>query len=180
MVVLNVNYRHTPVFAYPTAWHDSQDAFVWAYKNAQQLHCDRERIIVGGISAGGQLAASLTLQQHMKQVAAECSPIIGQILMIPCVVHPDCYDSIMAQMKDPSISSIEENENAPILSMKVVRMFVDLLKVEKPTADDLVLNPGNAAPDQVTGLPPTVFGIAGLDPLRDEALLYAKLLTESG
>ncbi|CAI4212644.1 unnamed protein product [Parascedosporium putredinis] len=83
-------------------------------------------------------------------------------------------------MKDPSISSYKENENAPILPMKVCKFFSGLLKVENPQVDDLKLNPGNATPDQVKGLPPTVFGITGLDPLRDEGLLYAQMLTEAG
>lgn len=180
VLVFNVNYRHTPDFIYPTAWHDTQDAFEWAHTHVQELSANPSQITVGGISAGGQLAASLTLQQHLGKIATSCPPIVGQILMIPCLAHMDCYAPLLAQMKDPSVSSTKENEFAPILSIKVAKMFTDLLQVKDAKIDDLMLNPGNATAEQVQGLPPTVFGIAGLDPLRDEALLYAKRLTEAG
>ncbi|KAM5372132.1 hypothetical protein ACJZ2D_007665 [Fusarium nematophilum] len=95
VVVLNVNYRHTPEFTYPTPWNDAEDAFEWAHDNMEKLCC---------------------------------------------------------------------NPN----------------KVENPDIKDTKLNPGNATPAQVKEMPPTVLGIVGLDPLRDEALLYAKMLTEAG
>jgi acetyl esterase/lipase len=180
VVVLNINYRHTPEFSYPTAWHDAQDAFEWAHSHMEQFHGDCENVVVGGISAGAQLAASLTLEKHLGRVAKNCPAIKGQVLMIPCLVHADCCSPLVAQLKDPSVSSYKENENAPILPMKTVRFFLDLLKVESLREEDTMLNPGNATPEQVSGLPPTVFGIAGLDPLRDEGILYAKTLTESG
>lgn len=176
IVVLNVNYRHTPEFIYPTAWHDAQDAFEWAHSHIKNLGADSSNVVVGGISAGGQLAASLTLLQHHGKAATSCPPIAGQVLMMPCLVHMDCHDETL----DPSISSMKENEFAPILPVKVAKMFTDLLEVKDPKIDDVMLNPGNATRDQARDLPPSVFGIAGLDPLRDEALMYAKRLAEAG
>jgi acetyl esterase/lipase len=60
-------------------------------------------------------------------------------------------------------------------------MFTDMLKVPKTDlqVDDLRLNPGNASPEKVQGFPPTVFGVAGMDPLRDEGLLFAMTLAEA-
>jgi acetyl esterase/lipase len=54
-LVLNVNYRHTPGHTFPTAWHDSQDAFVWLHKNIDALGGDPAQVVVGGVSAGGNL-----------------------------------------------------------------------------------------------------------------------------
>ncbi|TPX07205.1 uncharacterized protein E0L32_010908 [Thyridium curvatum] len=179
VVVLNVNYRHTPEFTYPTAWHDVQDSFMWAHAHMHNLGGDGTKVVVGGISAGAQMTASLVLEKHLGNIAQDCPPIAGQILMIPCLVNMDCYEPQLAKMKDPSISSVVENEFAPILPMKTARFFTDLLQIQDPRPSDTKLNPGNASPGQVRGLPPTVFGIAGLDPLRDEGLLYAKMLTEN-
>ncbi|KAJ4171094.1 hypothetical protein NW754_007238 [Fusarium falciforme] len=83
-------------------------------------------------------------------------------------------------MKHHSVSSYKENELAPLLSVSELRYFTSFLKIENPDVKDVKLNPGNATPAQVKGMPPTVLGIVGLDPLRDEALLYAKMLTEAG
>jgi acetyl esterase/lipase len=135
---------------------------------------------VGGISAGGWLTASLVLEQHLGRVATNRPAIAGQILIIPCLASMDCYGPQLAQMKDVSVSSYTENEHAPVLPLKTMRLFTDLLKIQNPEVHDTKLNPGNASAEQVKGLAPTVFGIAGLDPLRDEGLLYAKKLTEAG
>ncbi|KAB5529067.1 Alpha/Beta hydrolase protein [Coniochaeta sp. 2T2.1] len=180
VVVLNVNYRHTPEFTYPTAWHDVQDAFEWTHSHIRDIGGDHNKVVVGGISAGAWLTASLALEQHLGRVATNRPAIAGQILIIPCLASMDCYGPQLAQMKDVSVSSYTENEHAPVLPMKTMRLFTDLLKIQNPEVDDTKLNPGNASAEQVKGLPPTVFGIAGLDPLRDEGLLYAKKLTEAG
>lgn len=179
-VVLNVNYRHTPEYKYPVQWHDSEDAFIWAHANIQTLGADPEKVVVGGISAGAHFAASLTLQQHLGKAATSCPRIAGQVLMIPCLVASGCYEPQLAKLSDPSVSSYKENENAPILSVKRCRWFTSMLGIEDPMAEGLKLSPGNATPEEVKGMPPTVFGITGLDPLRDEGLLYAKMLTEAG
>ncbi|KAH9872946.1 hypothetical protein J1614_005341 [Plenodomus biglobosus] len=178
-VVLNVNYRHTPEHVFPTAHLDSHDAFVWLHKNIDAIGGDASRVVVGGISAGGQLAASLTLEQHLG-VAEELKglpTIAGQILIIPCLAFPRTYNQ--GPGKKLKSSSYVENENAPILPKSVVEFFTDLQKIGTPDLKDTKVNIVNATEDEVKGLPPTVIGIAGLDPLRDEALLYAKLLSEA-
>jgi acetyl esterase/lipase len=178
-MVLNVNYRHTPENAFPTAWHDSQDAFAWLHKNIEEIGGDASKVVVGGISAGGQLAASLTLEQHLgkSEIIQGLPTLAGQILIIPCVASPSTYDQGPGKLL--KVSSRVENENAPLLPKTVLEYFSSLLKAGIPDLKDTKLNMVNATPEEVTGLPPTVFGIAGLDPLRDEALLYAKLLAEA-
>ena len=104
----------------------------------------------------------------------------GQVLMIPCLVNLDCYDSHLEKMKDKTVSSYQQNKDAPILSVSRIRQFISLLQIGKSNPKDLRLNPGNIPPEDVSSLPPTVLGIAGRDPLRDEGLLYGKLLTENG
>lgn len=183
VVVLNVNYRHTPEFTYPTQWEDAEDAFEWAHENMDKLGGDPKRVILGGISAGAWVAASLALQKHLEIKNSETTTrpsLAGQVLMIPCLAYHDCYEPQLSKMRHPSVSSYRENERAPMLSVSELRWFSDHLKIREADAADIRLNPGNASPEQVKGMPPTVLGIVGLDPLRDEALLYAKMLTEAG
>ncbi len=190
VVVLNVNYRHTPEWRYPTAWEDVEDAFLWLHeqiKAGEVKGVDPERVVVGGISAGAYLAASLVLGRHLgldlvrEEVRSKTLPAIkGQVLMIPCLVNMECYGPLLERLSEPEKGSWESCKDAPVLPREVCKLFMDLLKVEKPDVDNRRMNPGLADLNQVKGLPPTVFGIAGLDPLRDEGLLYAKILTEAG
>ncbi|KAL6916163.1 hypothetical protein FSST1_007658 [Fusarium sambucinum] len=180
VTVLNVDYRHTPQYTYPTQWNDAEDVFEWAHDNMDNLKCDPRKVILGGVSAGAWVAASLTLQRHLNRTSDLLPPIAGQVLMIPCLAHVDCYEPQLEKMKDPSISSYKQNELAPMFSLAEFRWYTSLLKIESPRVDDLKINPGNATPEQVKGMPPSVIGIVGLDPLRDEGLLYAKMLTEVG
>jgi acetyl esterase/lipase len=119
---------------------------------------------------------------HDKALAAR-PKIKGQVLMIPALVHYDCYALQIAQLRDPSVSSWVENREAPVLPFARVKLFLELLGLQGGSKDlekDLRLNPGNASAQQVKGLPPATFGVAGRDPLRDEGLLFAKLLSENG
>ena len=178
--VLNVNYRHSPAAKYPTAWDDAEDALCWVHANAASLGVDPARIVIGGISAGAQITSSLVLRRHLGQGRAkDLPPVAGQVLMIPCLVNIDSYAPQLAKLKDPNLSSYVENKDAPLLPVAMIRLFTKMLITGDADADDLRINPGNASLEQVKGLPPTVFGIAGLDPLRDEALLWAELLTEA-
>ncbi|KAM0499031.1 hypothetical protein ACHAP8_005735 [Fusarium lateritium] len=182
-IVFNVNYRHTPDAIYPTAWNDVEDAFYWVHNHIDKLFGNPDQVLVGGISAGAQLAAALALKQNVSSPDILPNPkIAGQILMIPALVQSEQYQTQLEQLKDPSVSSYIENEHAPILSKKVVEFFTGLLKFPLSASNDtdLRLNTGNASILQVKGLPPTVLGIAGLDPLRDEGLLYGKKLAEAG
>lgn len=184
VVVFNINYRHTPEHRYPTAWEDVEDAFVWVHEHIADIGGLSDQVVVGGISAGAQLTAALALSQLRgddKRLAA-CPKIRGQVLMIPCLVQMDYYAPRLEMLRSPELSSLATCAEAPILPVSRIKMFMQLLGVYdlKDARDDRKLNPGNATADEVKELPPTTFGIAGNDPLRDEGLFYAKLLNENG
>lgn len=105
----------------------------------------------------------------------------SKVLMIPPLVLHDNYDSYLSQLKDPSVSSWEENEHAPVLNPKRVEYFLRMLFPEaRPGADDIRANPGLAPDEELKKYPPATFGVCGLDPIRDEGLLFAKRLHENG
>ena len=184
IVVVNVNYRHTPEYKYPIAWDDSEDAFIWVHEHITEIGGLADQVVVGGISAGGQLTASLALTQlrgDNKRVSS-LPKIRGQVLLIPCLVHSDYYAPRLELLRSPEVSSKVQCANAPILPITRFNLFMSLLGVEglKGAENDRRISPGNATPEEVKDLPPTVFGIAGNDILRDEGLFYSKLLSENG
>ncbi|KAJ5983093.1 hypothetical protein N7481_005192 [Penicillium waksmanii] len=168
VVVFNINYRHTPEYKYPTAWNDVEDAFVWFHENISEV--------------GGRGERSWSGYRGDNENLAACPRIRGQVLMIPCLVQLDYYAPRQDKLRSPELSSLVGCANAPILPIDRIKLFGSLLDVNKDsnTGDDRRLNPGNATAEEVKELPPTTFGIAGNDPLRDEGLFYAQLLNENG
>jgi acetyl esterase/lipase len=184
VVVLNVNYRHTPEHRYPTAWEDAEDAYIWLHEHITEIGGISDKVVVGGISAGGWLTAALTLAQLRgeNERLAACPKIAGQVLMIPCLVQREHYAPRVEMLKSPELSSYVQCAQAPVLPVDRMMMFSKMLGFEhiKGAFEDLRMNPGNATAEEVKKLPPTTFGIAGNDPLRDEALFFGKHLAENG
>ncbi|KAL2827250.1 Alpha/Beta hydrolase protein [Aspergillus pseudoustus] len=175
LIVVNVNYRHTPEFTHPTQVNDAWDALIWLSRNAALLNANPNRVIVGGISAGAGLAASVVLQHHtMCRHGKDSVPltVLGQLLCIPWLVHPDNY-----QLSTQAGSSYAQNVDAPVLSKTLLRLFTDLLGAADPS--DPTLNVGLVGDGGVVGLPKSAFLVAGRDLLRDEGLDYAEKLTEN-
>lgn len=61
IVTVSVNYRLSPQYPYPIPLDDCREAINYIISNAGKLHLDVKRIAVGGDSAGGNLAASISL-----------------------------------------------------------------------------------------------------------------------
>jgi len=166
-VVVSVDYRRAPEYPFPYALHDAQDALLWCRENFRSLGIDPEMIIIGGGSAGANIAAVLA------QIARDegTTGIIGQILNIPVTCHPDHFP-----ISKHEYYSIEQNANAPIVNAFRLRKFWDNYH---PMADSNPLASPLLA-KSFAGLPPALVQVAGMDPLRDEGLAYAQELKACG
>lgn len=85
-VVIDIDYKTAPEVMFPYALYECYDVVKWAHKNSEELGIDKNRIAVGGHSAGGALAAGINL------IANESKefPILCQILDYPPLdLHTD-------------------------------------------------------------------------------------------
>jgi acetyl esterase/lipase len=177
LVVLNVCYRHTPDFVFPTQHNDAWDAFEWVMANAQLLAVDSAKIVVGGISAGGSLTASVLYREaQLAREAGRPVRIKGQLLVIPWLIHRDAYPFHL--FAAPQKSSLVQCATAPILPKDRYDLFTDLLKIQDPR--EPWMNVGLASEEELKGTPRTAFIVNGWDLLRDEGFLHAAKLERMG
>ncbi|KIW11720.1 hypothetical protein PV08_11022 [Exophiala spinifera] len=165
-VVVSVDYRMAPEFRYPYAVNDCFDVLQWCKRNATDLSINPERIIVAGGSAGGNIAAVLAQKARDENV----SGVIGQILNIPVTCHPDFFPSD----RYPG-GSYQQNKDASIVNAP--QMFWYWNQYMPEPSPEAYASPLLAK--DLSGLPPALVQVAGLDPLRDEALAYAEALEEA-
>ncbi len=160
--VVHVNYRHAPEHPFPAAIDDAYAGASWVADNAASLGLDATRIAVGGDSAGGNLAAAVTL------LAAErgAPTFIFQYLAYPVTD---------AAMDTPSV---RENATGFGLTAEAMRWFWDQYVPDKSQRFHPVASPLRA--ENLRGLPAAFVLTAEFDPLRDEGEAYAARLREAG
>ncbi|KAH9888111.1 alpha/beta hydrolase fold-domain-containing protein [Cubamyces lactineus] len=172
--IVNVGYRLAPEHVFPTGFNDAYAGLKWASGHAPALRASlRAGFIVGGTSAGANLAAAVALRARDDPFFAPGSgrEITGQLLQTPQVLHLAADAGSYA----PELRSMEEQADAPFLTARKLRAFADALRA--PPNDERI-SPLLAASH--AGLPPAFIQVFGLDPLRDEGLLYARLLRDAG
>jgi acetyl esterase len=162
LVVISVDYRLAPEHKFPAAVEDAIAATAWIAANAGQLGIDASRLSVGGDSAGGNLAAVVSIAARDGNGPA----ISGQVLIYPAtdfaMTHP----------------SHREPETSILLTHSVIKWFSDHYLNGAADATDWRASPARAV--TLAGLPPTYVLTAGADPLRDEGDEYAQRLKDAG
>lgn len=160
--VVSVDYRMAPEHRFPAAVDDCIAATRWVRENAGALRLDAERIAVGGDSAGGNLAAVVSIALR----DAGDPPIAFQLLIYPVTdlrrIAP----------------SYRTNGQGYLLTRDTMDYFHDHYIVD--AAHDLDWRASPLLREDLRGLPPALVLTAGYDPLRDEGLQYAQRLSEAG
>ena len=174
-VCVNVEYRLAPEHTFPTGVNDAYDAVKWAANTASPsseiLPADPRSagFIVGGASAGGNFAAV------MCQIARDEKldpPLTGQYLCVPALLS----ETVVPEKWKRDYRSRHESVDDPVLRMN---------SGEKQHVDDLKRIPGSPlySPllhENLNDLPPAFLQLGGLDPLRDEGLIYENELRNRG
>ena len=159
-VVIAPDYRKAIDAPYPAAFDDGYDTLLWMKEHAQQLGIIPERFVVGGHSAGGGLAAAISLKARDTQE-------------VKIAFQLPIYPMIDDRQNTPSAV----NSDAPAWNSKSNQLgWQEYLKdINK---QDLEI-PAYAAPARATnyaGLPPTISIVGELEPFRDETIKYIENL----
>ncbi|KAK8138899.1 lipase 2 [Apiospora sp. TS-2023a] len=179
-VCVNVNYRLAPDYPFPTWINDSWDALQWAAKNAASLGADPSAgFIVGGGSAGGNIAAVLA---HVARDEGLSPPLTGQYLCVPVITCFRRPELIPERYRDEYLSHPGVTQGTdPVLKgdLEQHELFMQLLLQADPESPLFVpFLFGERSPRGHRDLPPAYLQVCGLDPLRDEALIYERVLRE--
>jgi acetyl esterase len=162
LIVISVDYRLAPEHKFPAAIDDAIAATKWIADHATQLGIDPSRLMVGGDSAGGNLAAVVALAAR----DGDGPKLAGQVLIYPATDFA---------MKHPSHS---EPETSILLTHSAIKWFCNHYLNGPGDIDNWKASPARAK--TLAGLPPAYALTAGADPLRDEGDEYAKRLKEAG
>jgi len=160
-VVVCVEYRLAPENPFPAALTDCYRVLEFLWEESRTLNLDRDFLAIGGSSAGANLAAAIALLARDRGGPKICF----QMLLIPALDD---------RLETPS-----------------AREFTDVPDFARPEAETmwrwyLGENVHNISPyaaparaEDLSNLPTAYILCAGLDPLRDEGLNYARRLTEA-
>jgi acetyl esterase/lipase len=150
--------------------NDCYDALLWSVKNSATLDATPSRgLLVGGASAGGNIAAVLALLARDENLEP---PITGQYLCVPALLP----DTNVPPELAPLYQSRTQSSDDPVLK-GILPGLIEHIYAPEPKSP--LWDPFNH-PDGHRGLAKAFFQVGGLDPLRDEAVLYDRVLRQSG
>jgi acetyl esterase len=160
--VVSVDYRLGPEHRFPAATDDCIAATYWVARHAAELGVDAARLAVGGDSAGGNLAAVVSLAARDAGDLA----VAFQLLIYP------------ATDMRAGAPSHTANGQGYLLTRDTIDYFRGHYIPDRAQDADWRASP--LLHEDLRRLPPAFVLTAGYDPLRDEGLQYAAALTAAG
>lgn len=163
LVGVSVEYRLAPETPYPGPLEDCYRGLKWTYDHAEELGVDRNRIGIGGISAGGGLAAALALLARDRGEV----PVAFQLLDCP-------------MLDDRQVTASSRQDGLPVWSRESNEFGWRSYLGDLYGTDDV---PYTAAPGRATdlsGLPPAFVSVGSVDGFLEEDVDYALRLNRAG
>lgn len=160
--VVSVDYRLAPEHKFPVPLEDCYAAATYVAEHASEFNGDASRLAVGGDSAGGNLAAAVSLMARDRG-----GPRIAfQLLVYP--VTDWSFDT----------PSYRDNAEGYFLTTASMRWFWSHYLRNAADGADPYASPLRAG--SLRDLPPALVITAEFDPLRDEGEAYAARLRDAG
>ena len=160
--IVAVDYRLAPEHKFPAAVEDCLAATEWVVAQAPALGIDASRLAVGGDSAGGNLAAVVSLSARDRGVRT----LVAQLLL---------YPALDFGMKHGSYRRFAEGH---LLTEATMSWFAEAYLRGPEDVADWRVSPLRSS--DLSRLPPAYVLTAGYDPLCDEGVDYARRLEQSG
>ncbi|EAQ03978.1 LipN [Pseudooceanicola batsensis HTCC2597] len=160
--VISYDYRLAPEDPYPAASDDILAAYLALISGSGELTCDPGRLVVGGDSAGGNLAAVL-----LYDLATRGRPVPRAQLLI--------YPALDGAMNSASMLALGDS---PLLSRRRMDWYLD--QYLPPDQDRCAPRFSPLYAEHLRGQPEALILVAGHDPLWDEGLSYAEKLRNDG
>ncbi|OKI60857.1 alpha/beta hydrolase [Micromonospora sp. CB01531] len=163
-VVISVDYRLAPEATGTTLVDDCYHGLLWVAENAADLGIDATRIVVAGASAGGGLAAGVTLMARDRGAPA----IAAQLLSCPMLDHRNSTTSSRQYSRLDGVWTREMNE------------FGWRSVLGEHTGENVSAYVSPALADDLSGLPTTYIDAGTAEVFRDEDVTYATRIWAAG
>ncbi|KAK1475724.1 hypothetical protein CABS01_04001 [Colletotrichum abscissum] len=168
-VVVNATYRLAPEHKFPRSVKDGWETAVWLSKNAGRFGGDISKgFIVGGWSAGANIASVVSQRSGVEGLG-----ITGTLLGIPFLLVKEIVPEKYAK---EWVSRETNAEWSPTFTTAVIN---DVSKALQAEIKSPWYSPFND-PEAIPKSPKAYIQVGDRDPLRDDGLIYAKVLKDNG
>lgn len=164
LVIVSVEYRLAPEHPYPAAVQDCYAGLTWTAEHAAELGIDPDRLIIGGGSAGGGLAAACALMAR---------DLGGPALLAQMLIYPMLDDRL-------ATGSSQELDGEGIWDSGSNLTAWTMLLGDRRGGDDVPAYAAPARAADLSGLPPAYLELGSVETLRDEDLDYARRIWAAG
>jgi len=161
-IVIAPNYQKSPEHRFPIPLQDSLATLAWVQENAERFGVDPTRIGIGGDSAGGNLAAAVSLFTIDNGLAAPAF----QILLYPVLDVFNEYQSATTYA------------SGYLLEWEAMDWFINNYLGENGDRSHPYVSPYLSG--SIKNLPPTLIQTAEYDPLRDQGSAFAEKAADLG
>ncbi len=163
MTVVSVDYRLAPEHPFPAPLDDCFAAYEFIHREAASLGVDPSRLVIGGQSAGGGLAAALTLLVHDRKRPAP---------RLQLLVYPMLDDRTVERAIDGRAHRLWDQQSN--------RYGWTSYLAQAPGSPGITDLAAPARRVDFSGLPPAWIGVGSCDLFHDEDLAYAAALRDAG
>jgi acetyl esterase/lipase len=162
-VIVSPDYRLSLEAPYPAGLEDCYEALLWTKTNAKELGIRENQIAVGGDSTGASFTVSLVM---MARDRGEVS-VAFQMPLFPC-------------LDDRMTSESMKDNNSPLVDRNLIYFAWKYYLGDLFETDNVPVYAAPARAKDFSRLPPFISYVGGIDPLKDDDVIYAENLKKAG